>query len=228
MLFRNQDQHNSSIFGDALERIASELDTAKMDLSNTPKQNLDPNDFIGNKNSIIPSTSEDSINAKTSSSHMGTSRSALMFDKDIYNSISEDSREKTARLKGEDNFSRKEAQDSFELLNKPSEEEEGILIQKSSSSLVSTSADEDSSGLVPGHENSIFDSEAFERLNIHSAELKKDVQKEANSSPISKQITSSDIVDGLYSKLESNEVDRSTFTEKTLDNLYNLIKNNEG
>ena len=228
MLFRNQDQHNSSIFGDTLDRIASELDASKMDISLPPKQNLDPNDFIGNRNSIIPSTSEDSIGAKTSSNHMGTSRSALLFDKDVYDTNIEGSREKTARLKEENIAVRKEAQDSFELLGKPSEGDEGILIQKSSSSLISTSADEDNSGLVPGHENSIFDKEAFERLNINKPELKKDVKKKIEEFSVSKQTTSNDLVDNLYSKLASNDSDRSTFTERTLDNLYSLIKDNEG
>jgi len=228
MLFRNQDQHNSSIFGDELERIASKLDAAKMDVNDIPKQNLNPNNFIGNKNSIIPSTSLDSIEAKTSSNHMGTSRSALLLDSDIYNDVMEDSRDKTERLKDEELTLREAAQSSFELLGKPSEKEEEMLIQKSSSSLTSTSADADKRSLISGHENSIFDTEAFERLNVHEPELKKNVQKESSSSSTSKQITSNDLVESLYEKLDSGQSERSTFTEKTIDNLFNLISNNEG
>ena len=119
MLFRNQDQHKSSIFGDALERIASELDSSNLSSQDPPKVSLDPKDFIGNKNTVIPSTSADSINAKTSSNLLGSDRSPLMFDTDLYDSVVEDSREKTSRLRSEEMKSRKEAQDSFESLSKP-------------------------------------------------------------------------------------------------------------
>lgn len=226
MLFRNQDQHNSSIFGDSLERIAEDLDARKMSEKTMPKVSLNPSDFIGNKNSVIPSTSLDSVEAKTSSNHMGTDRSPLMFDKDLYSSLSEDSREKTDRLRAEELSSRKEAQDSFELLSKPSESIESDLIQKSSSSLKSTSELGDRSGLIPGYENSIFDNGAFERLDIHEPELKKNVQKEANRSiEVSKQATSDDILDSMFSKLDSKRSGRSTFNEKSIDSLYDLINN---
>jgi|TARA_Y100000034_G_scaffold133323_1_gene198487 hypothetical protein len=226
MLFRNQDQHNSSIFGDSLERVAADLDAKEMVEKVTPKVSLNPSDFIGNKNSVIPSTSLDSVEAKTSSNHIGTDRSALMFDKDLYDSLSEDSREKTARLREEELSSKKEAQDSFELLSKPSESIESDLIQKSSSSLKATSETEDKSGLIPGYENSIFDNGAFERLDIHEPELKKNVNKEANnSSEVSKQTTSDDILDSMFSKLDSQRSNRSTFNEKSIDSLYDLIKN---
>lgn len=224
MLFRNQDQHKSSIFGDALERIASELDSSNLSSQDPPKVSLDPKDFIGNKNTVIPSTSADSINAKTSSNLLGSDRSPLMFDTDLYDSVVEDSREKTSRLRSEEMKSRKEAQDSFESLSKPSAVEEGDLFNISSSTLSPMSDVEDNTGLIPGYENSIFDSEAFERLNIHKAELKKDVQKEANmDTEISKQSTSNDIVDSLFSKLESTPSSKSTFSERTVDSLYNLI-----
>jgi len=229
MLFRNQDQHNSSIFGDSLERIAADLDARETSEKTIPKVSLNPSDFIGNKNSVIPSTSLDSVEAKTSSNHMGTDRSPLMFDKDIYDSLSEDSREKTDRLRAEELSSKKEAQDSFELLSKPSEDIESDLIQKSSSSLKPTSDLGDNSGLIPGYENSIFDNSAFERLDVHEPELKKNVDKESdNSTGISKQTTSEDIFDGLISKLDSSKSSRSTFTERSIDSLYDLIGKNKG
>tara|TARA_Y100000034_G_C6588501_1_gene255564 strand:- start:275 stop:550 length:276 start_codon:yes stop_codon:yes gene_type:complete len=85
---------------------------------------------------------------------------------------------------------------------------------------------EDNSGLVPGYENSIFDKEAFERLNIHKPELKKDVKKESSiKNGINKQLTSNDVVDGLFSKLNKKASSHSTFTERSIDSLYGLIKN---
>tara|TARA_Y100000034_G_C6809741_1_gene363822 strand:- start:313 stop:1002 length:690 start_codon:yes stop_codon:yes gene_type:complete len=229
MLFRNQDQHSSSIFGDSLERIAADLDAKEMTEKIVPKVSLNPSDFIGNKNSIIPSTSLDSVEAKTSSNQMGTDRSSLMFENDLYDSMSEDSREKTSRLRDMEVSSKKEAQDSFENLSKPSESAESDIIQRSSSSLKSMSDVEDQSGLIPGYENSIFDSSAFERLDIYEPELKKNIDKAAeNIGGVSKQTTSDDILDGLFSKLDSSRSNKSTFTEKSIDSLYNLIKENKG
>ena len=229
MLFRNQNQHNSSIFGDALERMASNnLDSYNSTNQDPPKVVLDPDSFVGNKNTVIPSTSADSIKAKTSSKVLGSSRSALMFDRDIYDDLVEDTRDKTDRLRSEEAVVKKEAQDSFQSIHNPSEAEEKTLIQKSSSSVSSMSDQEDSTGMIPSYENSIFDTESFERLNIREPELKKNVNKkaEADSSP-SKQLTSNDIVDNLFSKLNPDELGRSTFTERTLDSLYKLINNKE-
>jgi vacuolar-type H+-ATPase subunit H len=228
MLFRNQNQHNSSIFGDALERMASNLDSSESTNQDPPKVALDPDSFVGNKNTVIPSTSTDSIKAKTSSKVLGSSRSALMFDRDIYDNLVEDSRDKTDRLRSEEAVVKKEAQDSFESTDKPSEEEQEILIQKSSSSVSPMSDQEDNSGMIPSYENSIFDKESFERLNVREPELKKNVSKEAEAdSGPSRQLTSNDLVDNLFSKLNPDKSGRSTFTERTLNSLYELINNNK-